>query len=94
MSDQGFLQYQATGIAGLLRTQFLSVPFYQRSYSWHIADPKRSIRDLVDDTDKSQVDEYWEDLRAGYESERSYFLGTVVLANDGESLGRKVVIDV
>lgn len=93
MSDQGFLQYQATGIAGLLRTELLSVPFYQRSYSWHIADLKPPSRDVVDDTDKSQVDEYWEDLIAGFESKRSYFLGTVVLANDGDAPGRKVVID-
>lgn len=93
MSDQGFLQYQATGIAGLLRTQLLSVPFYQRSYSWHIADPKPPTRDVVDDTDKSQVDEYWEDLVAGFDNQKSYFLGTVVLANDGDSPGRKVVID-
>lgn len=93
MSDQGFLQYQATGIAGLLRTQLLSVPFYQRSYSWHIADPKPPTRDVVDDTDKSQVDEYWDDLIAGFDNQKSYFLGTVVLANDGDAPGRKVVID-
>lgn len=93
MSDQGFLQYQATGIAGLLRTQLLAVPFYQRSYSWHIADPKPPARDVVDDTDKSQVDEYWEDLIAGFQNQKSYFLGTVVLANDGDAPGRKVVID-
>ena len=93
VSDQGFLQYQATGIAGLLRTQLLSVPFYQRSYSWHIADSKPPTRDAVEDSDKSQVDEYWEDLIAGFENKKSYFLGTVVLANDGDSQGRKVVID-
>src|SRR3954452_6140860 len=93
MSDQEFLQYQATGIAGLLRTELLSVPFYQRSYSWHIAAPKPPSRDVIDDTDKSQVDEYWEDLIAGFANQRSYFLGTVVLANDGDSPGRKVVID-
>ncbi|MBN9793587.1 hypothetical protein DMP17_34130 [Pseudonocardia sp. TMWB2A] len=93
MTEQGFLQYQATGIAGLLRTQLLAVPFYQRSYSWNISDSKPPTREVVDDTDKSQVDEYWEDLNAGFQSQRSYFLGTVVLANDGDSPGRKLVID-
>ena len=34
---------------------------------------KSATRDAVEDTDKSQVDEYWDDLIAGFENKRSYF---------------------
>jgi hypothetical protein len=45
-----------------------------------------------EDAQKTQVNEFWDDLIASFHGQRSYFLGTVVLSNDGEQ-GRKLVID-
>lgn len=88
MSEK-FLAYEAVGIAKLIRTRSLAVPFYQRSYSWQSsADGGASDQG----SEKLQVVEYWSDLQASFTNRDSYFLGTTVLARDGEE-GRQLVID-
>ncbi|GAS93640.1 uncharacterized protein RMCC_0606 [Mycolicibacterium canariasense] len=79
MVEQQFLKYEASGIAALLRTESLAVPFYQRSYSWSTIEERPSS-----DTknDRQQVVDFWNDLKTSYESKQSYFLGTVVLATN------------
>lgn len=92
MSQNEFLQYEASGIAGLLRTRTLAVPAYQRSYSWSTKSKSAAVRDVA--ADKQQVVEFWDDLHSSFTNKISYFLGTVVLAGSGEDgLGRKSVID-
>lgn len=92
MSQNEFLQYEASGIAALLRTRTLSVPAYQRSYSWTTVSRSATERDVS--IDKQQVVEFWDDLHSSFTNQVSYFLGTVVLAgNDQDGLGRKSVID-
>ena len=91
MSQNEFLKYEASGIAGLLRTKTLSVPAYQRSYSWTTP----AAHEVLDGAaDKRQVSEFWTDLLSSFKSKQSYFLGTVVLAGgEEEDFGRKRVID-
>lgn len=92
MPHNKFLQYEASGIAALLRTRTLAVPAYQRSYSWSTAAGSAVTRDAG--SDKQQVVEFWDDLHSSFTNEISYFLGTVVLAGgDDDDLGRKSVID-
>ncbi len=91
MPGGAFLDYDAVGIAKLLRTELLAVPQYQRSYSW-------LTREEEDQQDgrpapRAQVVEYWEDLSRSFDQGKSYFLGTVVLSSDGAPSGRTVVID-
>ncbi|WP_426625219.1 DUF262 domain-containing protein [Leifsonia sp. McL0607] len=82
-----FLHYEALGIARLLRTRALAVPFYQRSYSW------RTDNSASQDVDeKQQVVDYWSDLQASFVNRTSYFLGTAVVARAGQD-GRQLVID-
>lgn len=88
MSEK-FLAYEAVGIAKLLRTRALAVPFYQRSYSWRTATEGGAGEH---GSEKLQVVEYWSDLQASFTNRDSYFLGTTVLARDGEE-GRQLVID-
>jgi len=87
--SEKFLAYEAVGIAKLLRTRALAVPFYQRSYSWRTA-TEGGAGDHG--SEKLQVVEYWSDLQASFTNRDSYFLGTTVLARDGEE-GRQLVID-
>ncbi|MEV6039284.1 DUF262 domain-containing protein [Nonomuraea sp. NPDC052116] len=89
MPQDDFLRYEASGIAALLRTRSLSVPFYQRSYSWRT---NESINPGADASDKLQVVDYWNDLISSFQNKVSYFLGTVVLAR-GAGDGRQLVID-
>jgi hypothetical protein len=89
MAQDDFLRYDALGIAALLRTRSLGVPFYQRSYSWRTTEDE-SRRDSADD--KLQVVDYWTDLINSFYNRVSYFLGTVVLAREGGE-GRQLVID-
>lgn len=90
MATDAFLNYRSTGIAGLLRAQALAVPEYQRAYSW-TCDPDRATLDDIP-TEKLQVDEYWQDISTSFRENESYFLGTVVLSNDGLT-GRQSIID-
>ncbi|SHT00189.1 Uncharacterized conserved protein [Mycobacteroides abscessus subsp. abscessus] len=92
MVEQQFLKYEASGIAALLRTESLAVPFYQRSYSWSTIEEKPSSDTK---SDRQQVVDFWSDLKTSYESKQSYFLGTVVLATNSETGDntRRLVID-
>jgi hypothetical protein len=89
MAEGPFLAFENLGIAGVLRTQSLSVPAYQRSYSW------KSVEDRSTDLDggKAPVDEYWIDLKKSYDEGNSYFLGALVLSDTGGENSRKAVLD-
>lgn len=88
MSTGDFLHYEALGIAKLLRTRTLAVPFYQRSYSWR----SENSADTSDVDEKLQVVDFWTDLQASFVNKTSYFLGTAVVARSGDD-GRQLVID-
>ncbi len=90
MAQDDFLRYEASGIAALLRTRSLGVPFYQRSYSWRTSEDQDPRHESGED--KLQIVEYWNDLIGSFHNRTSYFLGTVVLARDGGE-GRQLVID-
>lgn len=65
------------GIGHVLRDRRLEVPPYQRGYSWG----------------QDEVAEFWWDLKASFVSSNpQYFLGTVVLAQEGGT-GRSTIID-
>lgn len=84
-----FLDYKASGIAAVLRTESLAVPAYQRSYSWS------STEEDDDETREARqpVAEFWNDLSNSYRLDQSYFLGTIVLSNEGAEESRKAVLD-
>ena len=86
-----FLEYESKGIAELLLEEFLAVPTYQRSYSWHSAEASDTTGEEGDS--RAQVREFWDDLQRGYRQGKPYFLGTVVLSTEGVPHGRKAVID-
>jgi Protein of unknown function DUF262 len=86
-----FLEYESKGIAEVLVEEFLAVPTYQRSYSWHSAESSDVTED--DGDSRAQVRELWDDLQRGYRQGKPYFLGTVVLSTEGAPPGRKAVID-
>lgn len=90
-TERKFLQYNSQGIAELLKNYALSVPFYQRSYSWQTDDPSRPFDVTVAD-DRFQINEYWEDLKRNFYDRRDYFIGTIVLSASGQA-GRRSVID-
>lgn len=77
VSDASSINFSLPGIAKLLAEHELRVPVYQRSYSWQQDD---------------QVADFWADLERSFDSKGEYFLGTVVLANDGDE-GKKTIID-
>lgn len=61
----------------LLSDKLLAIPRFQRSYSWT----------------KQNVSEYWNDIQRSRPSGGSYFMGTVVLAEDQEMQGRMLIVD-
>jgi hypothetical protein len=89
MTQDDFLRYEALGIAKLLRTRSLAVPFYQRSYSWKTA-PEAAATEQINE--KLQVVDFWTDLQGSFTNRTSYFLGTAVVARAGGD-GRQLVID-
>ncbi|MBZ2197911.1 DUF262 domain-containing protein [Occultella gossypii] len=92
MPQDDFLKYEASGIAALLRTRTLAVPFYQRSYSWITKEGSTYTPDS--EVDKLQVIDFWSDLTSSFANNFSYFMGTVVLAREGDGAdGRQLVID-
>lgn len=92
MPQDDFLRYEASGIAALLRTRSLAVPFYQRSYSWTATEAAANSPEA--EIDKLQVVEFWDDLSKSFAARASYFMGTVVLAREeGRDDGRLLVID-
>lgn len=90
MPQDNFLRYEASGIAALLRTRSLAVPFYQRSYSWRTLEGTDGRVGSTDD--KLQVVDYWNDLINSFQQRVSYFLGTVVVAHEAAE-DRQLVID-
>ena len=76
-------KFDLAGIGTVLETRQLSVPIYQRSYAWGRDDPK----------DRDQVIEFWTDLNSAFvQNQVEYFLGTIVLSQDGSGT-RLTVID-
>lgn len=76
----GTLQFSRDGIAHLLSDQLLSVPVYQREYSWRL-------------DEDNQVGDFWEDLAAAFAGgfDNEYFLGTIVLTSDDGSERLRVI---
>lgn len=64
-------------LAHLLHDNKLRIPNFQRAYAW----------------DEDNVRDYWNDIMRAFENGRSYFLGTVVLAEIEDDTGRKSVVD-
>ena len=91
MPQDDFLKYEAAGIAYILRTRSLGVPFYQRSYSWRTGDATDPQSDPGQEG-KLQVVDFWNDLESSFSTQASYFMGTVVLARD-QGQDRGLVID-
>lgn len=70
------LKAELDGIGHVLRDLSLSVPSYQRSFSW----------------EKEQVAEFWDDLRSTLLSrDPNYFLGTIVLTGESRSRDRTII---
>lgn len=61
----------------LLSDKLLTIPRFQRSYSWTT----------------QNVSEFWNDVQRSRPSGGSYFMGTVVLAEDQEMQGRMLIVD-
>jgi len=70
-------QFDHDRLGHLLADRLLKVPRFQRRYSWH--------------TD--EVDEYWSDIQRARGADNAYFMGTVVLASDGTTDNRQLIID-
>ncbi|MBC6456617.1 DUF262 domain-containing protein [Actinomadura sp. HBU206391] len=77
VADASSINFILPGIIKLLTDHELRVPVYQRSYSWQQDD---------------QVEDFWSDLERSFDSKGEYFLGTVVLAKDGNE-GKRTIID-
>lgn len=77
MPDGTNIDFGLDGIGHQLADRLLAVPIYQRSYSW----------------EDDQIQDYCNDLRSAFASDQGeYFLGTVVLSQEG-SEGRDTIID-
>jgi len=70
-------QFDHDRLGHLLADRLLKAPRFQRRYSWH--------------TD--EVDEYWSDIQRARGADNAYFMGTVVLASDGTTDNRQLIID-
>ncbi|MBB5957411.1 uncharacterized protein with ParB-like and HNH nuclease domain [Saccharothrix tamanrassetensis] len=77
--DRHSISFDLVGIGELLESRELSVPQYQRSYSWNVSGER-------------QIDEYWDDLERVAATSEEYFLGTVVLSRSSDS-NRRTIID-
>jgi uncharacterized protein with ParB-like and HNH nuclease domain len=62
-------EFEFTTLLNVLKTNNLTVPRYQRSYSW----------------EDSEVDDFWNDLNSALDDNREYFLGTVVLSREADA---------
>lgn len=70
------LEVRKWPIARLLKDELLSVPIYQRSYSWQ----------------SEQLTDYWTDLSGALsQSTPAYFLGTIVVTREGDQERLNVV---
>lgn len=70
-------QFGHDHLGHLLADQLLIVPRFQRAFAWQT----------------THVEEYWNDIQRARSADRTYFLGTIVLANSTEDDNRKLVID-
>lgn len=61
----------------LLSDTLLTVPKFQRRYSWQ----------------EEHVADYWDDIARARRTGNAYFMGTVVLANDSAATDRKLIVD-
>jgi len=64
-------------LAHLLQDRKLSIPDFQREYSWT----------------EDNIEDYWNDITRAVEDAESYFLGTVVLADVEKAGGRQYIVD-
>ncbi|GIH97774.1 DUF262 domain-containing protein [Planobispora siamensis] len=78
LHDGTSIKFLLPGIAELLETRELSVPTYQRSYSWRA---------------EEQVQDFWSDLSNAFKEHGEYFLGAVVLTTDVGGSDRRKVVD-
>ncbi|MER7441829.1 DUF262 domain-containing protein [Micromonospora avicenniae] len=70
-------QFDHDRLGHLLSDRLLKVPRFQRSYAW----------------DSSNVEEFLDDLESARRAGNSYFMGTIVLAEDAEDPSRQLVVD-
>ena len=64
-------------LAHLLQDRKLSIPDFQREYSWT----------------EDNIEDYWNDITRAIDDGDSYFLGTVVLADVDQPSGRQYIVD-
>lgn len=77
MTDSAQWDFNPDGIGHVLNDRRLAVPIYQRSYSWG----------------PQQLDDFWTDLSGAMSAQQSqYFLGNIVLSQEGADSGH-VIID-
>lgn len=76
MSETGQFEFKPDAIGHVLADRRLAVPIYQRSYSW----------------DEDQVTEFWNDLLGAILNRSDYFIGNVVLSEQGTE-GAYTIID-
>ncbi len=75
--DSARFKFHPDAIGHVVGDRLLTVPIYQRSYSW----------------DTEQVSDFWTDLSSAFEEDRAeYFLGNVVLSEEGSN-GSYTIID-
>jgi uncharacterized protein with ParB-like and HNH nuclease domain len=70
-------QFDHDRLGHLLADRLLKVPRFQRSYAW----------------DESNVEEFLTDLSNAREKSSSYFMGTIVLADDSDEPTRQLIVD-
>lgn len=77
MPDSARFKFHPEAIGHVLGDRLLAVPVYQRSYSWGT----------------EQVSDFWTDLSSAFEENRAeYFLGNIVLSEEGSN-GSYTIID-
>lgn len=77
MTDSAQWAFKPDGIGHVLNDRRLEVPIYQRSYSWG----------------PQQLNDFWTDLSGAMTAQQSqYFLGNIVLSEEGADSGH-VIID-
>ena len=67
--------FSPTTLLKFIKERRLSVPRYQRSYSW----------------DEEEISDYWSDITKAQSEGRDYFLGTVVLSSTSDSESQSII---
>jgi hypothetical protein len=70
-------QFDHDRLGHLLSDRLLTVPRFQRSYSWG----------------EENIEEFLEDLTKARSENNSYFMGTIVLASDEDDPARQLIVD-